>query len=128
MTGVELRIYVKKYNCIDLSSLLPLWLTYYGWVTGLNTLSTVNNISLVDPQADFNWMHSVFIPDNIDQKPREILPQSIVEQWSMNQIRLRVTIIELIGGNQPDIIQSLKNLTQTEKECLWANEYDAVDG
>ena len=104
---------------------MPLWVTYHGWIVGLNNIY-FNGEWEPDAIQQNNWMTTAFFPDELQHKPRNKLDKFTVEEWSNNIIKQRKLILNIMDGVQPDIFQQLKNMDTENKP--WANIYDAVDG
>ena len=107
---------------------MPLWITYHGWIIGLNELHYKGEWDSEAIQQP-NWMTTAFFPDTLTRSPRTKLDKATVEEWSKNIVKARTLTLNIMDGMQPDLFQQLKNMDANDMDDKpWANVYDAVDG
>ena len=119
LDGNQYCTYVKTKQIIDITMLIPLWVTYHGWINGLNDIQA-------GAASQKNWMGSLIFPDHITRPIRTRLDEETVACWSNNIMQQRHATLNIMDGIQPDIYQQLKNVYG--KPNAYANEYDSVNG
>ena len=118
-----LRGFIKKHSLLDLTSLIPLWVTYHGWIRNISEL----RCDKID-HHDENWMDSTYFHTQIACPPYPKLSQQTVENWSRNQLKQRQAIIKHLHSGLSEALQQFKIWNELNPSTPWHNTYDAVDG
>ena len=122
--GKDLRAYVKHHGLCDITAFLPLWISCHGWIHGLNALESTG-----PGGNDTNWLSSVFFRDQLLTKPRQKLPQHVIEGFCHNQFKQRMLLMKLLGHVVTDTFQQMQVLdTKAEVTKHYNNDYDLVAG
>ena len=120
----DLRAYVKHHGLCDITAFLPLWISCHGWIHGLNTLENT-----VSDRTDTNWLESVYFHDQLCVKPRQKLPQHVIDSFCHNQFKQRILLMKLLGHVVTDTFQQMQVLdTKTEVLGHYNNDYDLMTG